>query len=149
MKCPFCGNFEDKVIDSRGARDGTFVRRRRVCTKCKKRYTTYEYIEETSFMVIKADGRRETFDRKKLKNGIMLACTKRPISIDIINNMVHQIEEKINRNFTKEVKSQVIGECVMEELKKVDEVAYVRFASVYRKFQDKKEFLKELNELKR
>jgi len=148
MKCPFCGNIEDKVIDSRKAKNGIVIRRRRECTNCKKRYTTYEYIEKISLMVIKADGRRESFDRKKLKNGILLACTKRPISMEVIDDVVERIEEKVNNNFIREVKSKVIGEYVMEELRKIDEVAYVRFASVYRKFQDKIEFLKELDELK-
>ena len=148
MRCPFCGNLGDKVIDSRKAKNGMTIRRRRECIKCNKRYTTYEYIEEMSLMVTKADGRRESFDRKKLKNGILIACTKRPISMEAIDGIVGRIEEKINNNFIREVKSKFIGEYVMEELRKIDEVAYVRFASVYRKFQDKIEFLKELDELK-
>ncbi len=149
MRCPFCGNLDDKVIDSRKGKSGTFIRRRRECAKCNKRYTTYEYIEDTSLMVIKGDGRREPFNRKKLKNGIVLSCKKRPVSMEIIDNMVNKIEEKINKKFIKEAESKIIGEYIMDELRKTDEVAYVRFASVYRKFQDKKEFLKELNDLKR
>ena len=147
MKCPFCGNLEDKVVDSRHPKSGIFIRRRRECTKCKKRFTTYEYVEVSTLMVIKADGRREQFDRKKLTKGIQIACTKRPVSMDKIDYIVNRIEEKINNSFTREVKSKVIGEYVMEELKKLDEVAYVRFASVYHKFQSKNEFLKEVDEL--
>ncbi len=147
MKCPFCGHLDDKVIDSRHSKSGIFIRRRRECTNCVKRFTTYEYIEEASFMVIKIDGRREHFDRKKLTRGIQIACTKRPISTEKIDKIVNHIEEKIYKNYTREVKSEIIGKYVMEELKKLDEVAYVRFASVYLKFQDKNEFLKEVDEL--
>ena len=148
MKCPHCNNINDKVIDSRKGKNGLFIRRRRKCLKCGKRFTTYEYIEESSLMVVKADARRELFNRKKLKDGILIACTKRPISIDEIDNVVQRIDEKIHKNFIKEVDSKTIGNYVMEELKELDEIAYVRFASVYRKFQDKKEFIKELDELK-
>ena len=147
MKCPFCGNLDDKVIDSRNAKSGVYIRRRRECIKCRKRYTTYEHIENTSFMVIKADGRREPFNRKKLIKGIQIACTKRPISVDKIDDIVNHIVEKINANYSREVKSKVIGEYVMEELKKLDGVAFIRFASVYLKFQDESEFLKKVDEL--
>lgn len=148
MKCPYCGNITDKVVDSRKGKSGLFIRRRRECLKCGKRYTTYEYVEESVLMVVKADDRRENFNRKKLRDGIILACTKRPISVDDIDNTVQKVEEKIHTNFIKEVDSKTIGNYVMEELKDLDEVAYVRFASVYRKFQDKKEFIRELDELK-
>jgi len=148
MKCPYCGNITDKVVDSRKGKSGLFIRRRRECLKCGKRYTTYEYVEESALMVVKADDRRESFNRKKLRDGIILACTKRPVSVDDIDNTVQKVEEKIHTNFIKEVSSKTIGNYVMEELKELDEVAYVRFASVYRKFQDKKEFIKELDELK-
>ena len=148
MKCPFCANSEDRVIDSRSAKDNEVIRRRRECLKCGERFTTYEYIEYLAFYVVKNDGRRELYERKKLKNGLTLACTKRPVSMDSIDIIVQKIEDYIRHNYTNEVPSKVIGQKVMEELRDIDEVAYVRFASVYRKFQDKEEFMKELNSLK-
>jgi len=147
MKCPFCNCEEDKVVDSRAAFDGRSVRRRRECLSCSKRYTTYEYVEKVSLSVVKNDGKREEFDRQKLFKGIALACNKRPIPEEKINSLVSEIEEEL-QNFSKgEVTSQRIGELVMDRLKALDEVAYVRFASVYRKFKDKNEFLEELRGL--
>lgn len=147
MKCPFCNHEEDKVVDSRAAQDGRSVRRRRECLSCGKRYTTYEYVEKVSLTVVKNDGRREEFDRPKLFKGIALACNKRPISEEKINSLVAEIEEELQNSSRGEVTSQKIGELVMDRLKKLDEVAYVRFASVYRKFKDKNEFLEELRGL--
>ena len=147
MKCPFCNHEEDKVVDSRSAQDGRSVRRRRECLKCGKRFTTYEYVEKVSLAVVKIDGRREEFDRQKLHKGITLACNKRPIGEDKIEAMVSDIEEELQNSSKGEVTSQRIGELVMEKLKQLDEVAYVRFASVYRKFKDKNEFLEELRGL--
>lgn len=148
MKCPYCGTVEDKVIDSRSARENEVIRRRRECLNCGQRFTTYEYIEELALAVIKSDGRREPFERKKLLRGIALACTKRPISVDAIETIVQQITEYVKQNYANEVPSYAIGQQVMESLRKLDDVAYVRFASVYRKFQDKEEFMKELNSLR-
>ncbi len=148
MKCPFCDSEEDKVVDSRAAQDGRSVRRRRECLSCGKRYTTYEYVEKVTLSVVKSDGRREDFDRQKLFKGIALACNKRPVSEEQINNLVSQLEEELqNSSKGTEVTSKKIGELVMERLKSLDEVAYVRFASVYRKFKDKSEFLEELKGL--
>ncbi|MFC1724499.1 transcriptional regulator NrdR [candidate division KSB1 bacterium] len=148
MKCPYCSSMEDKVIDSRLVKEGAVIRRRRECLECVKRFTTYEYIEKISHFVIKNDGRREEFDRTKLERGIRLSVTKRPISIEKINEIINKIEERIVSFPGYEIPSKVIGEIVMDELKKLDPIAYVRFASVYRKFQDKEEFLKEIEELK-
>lgn len=148
MKCPFCAAEEDRVVDSRAAQDGRSVRRRRECLACGKRYTTYEYVEKVSLTVVKNDGKREDFDRQKLFKGIALACNKRPISEEQIDNVVIQIEEELqNSSRGTEVTSKKIGELVMDRLKSLDEVAYVRFASVYRKFKDKNEFLDELKGL--
>ena len=148
MKCPFCDSEDDKVVDSRAAQDGRSVRRRRECLACGKRYTTYEYVEKVTLTVVKSDGRREDFDRQKLFKGIALACNKRPVSEEQINNLVSQVEEELqNSSRGTEVTSKKIGELVMDRLKSLDEVAYVRFASVYRKFKDKNEFLEELKGL--
>jgi len=147
MKCPFCGNEEDKVIDSRTSQEGRSVRRRRECEKCGKRFTTYEYVENVSLTVVKNDGRREDFDRQKLQRGIELACNKRPISLKKISSLVDEIEEELQGLSKKEVTSKEIGELVMKKLKDLDEVAYVRFASVYHKFKDINEFLAELQGL--
>jgi transcriptional repressor NrdR len=141
MKCPFCNYFDSKVIDSRLSKEGDIVRRRRECDQCQKRFTTYERVEETLPLVIKKDGRREPFDRNKLVNGIMKACEKRPISIEVIQKIVDQIEAKLIEKGEREVPSAVLGERVMEELKQLDDVAYVRFASVYRSFKDIGEFV--------
>ena len=147
MKCPFCGHVEDKVIDSRSSNEDKSVRRRRECMKCKKRFTTYEYIEEVPLMVIKKDGRREAFDRNKIISGILKACEKRPVSMEKVEAVVDRVEKDLQKNFDREVKAQVIGELVMDHLHKMDEVAYVRFASVYRQFKDINHFMKELKDL--
>jgi transcriptional repressor NrdR len=144
MKCPFCGYKEDKVVDSRATAEDSAVRRRRECLKCGKRFTTYEYVEEVSLMVIKKDGRREPFDRKKILSGILRACEKRQISIEEMEDMVISIERAIQKKTDREINSRDIGEMVIEKLKKLDDVAYVRFASVYRQFKDVSQFMKEL-----
>ena len=147
MKCPFCGFIEDKVIDSRSSNEDKSVRRRRECMKCKRRFTTYEYIEEVPLMVIKKDGRREAFDRNKIISGILKACEKRPVSMEKVEAVVDRVEKELQKSFDKEVKAQVVGELVMDYLHKLDEVAYVRFASVYRQFKDINHFMKELKDL--
>lgn len=147
MKCPYCGYREDKVVDSRATAQEAAVRRRRECLQCGKRFTTYEYIEEVSLMVIKKDGRREAFDRKKILTGIMKACEKRPISIEKMEDIVTQVERQIQKKSEREVPSSKIGELVMEKLKQLDDVAYVRFASVYRQFRDVGQFMAELKEI--
>jgi transcriptional repressor NrdR len=147
MKCPFCGHEEDKVVDSRSAQDGRAVRRRRECLKCKERFTTYEYIENVTLAVLKSDHRREPFDRQKLIHGMKLACNKRPVSAKKIESLADEIEARLQELSKSEVTSKFIGELVMEKLKATDEIAYVRFASVYRKFQDKTEFFEELKKL--
>lgn len=147
MKCPFCGHKEDKVVDSRSTAEESAVRRRRECLKCGKRFTTYEYIEEVSLMVIKKDGRREPFDRKKILAGIITACEKRQISMEKMEEIVTQVERAIQKKSDREVASQRIGELVMEKLKGLDDVAYVRFASVYRQFKDVGQFMVELKDI--
>ncbi|MGI6177978.1 MAG: transcriptional regulator NrdR [Eubacterium sp.] len=147
MRCPFCNNEETKVIDSRPVEEGNATRRRRECERCGKRFTTYEKVEESIMMVIKKDGRREAFDRNKILNGIVKACEKRPVSMDEIEAIVSDIERGLNNMMEREVKSSFIGELVMEKLKNLDEVAYVRFASVYRQFTDVETFIKEIKDL--
>ncbi|MBI5903730.1 MAG: transcriptional repressor NrdR [Deltaproteobacteria bacterium] len=147
MKCPFCGFIEDKVIDSRLSQDGNTTRRRRECLQCAKRFTTYERLEETLPLVVKKDGARETFDRAKILGGIMKACEKRPVSIEDIEKAADRLEQRFLDMGDREIQSSVIGEAVMEEIKKLDEVAYVRFASVYREFRDINEFMHELKDL--
>jgi transcriptional repressor NrdR len=147
MKCPECGHEEDKVVDSRPHQDGRAIRRRRECLKCGKRYTTFEYIETGSLTVIKSDERREQFDRNKLLHGIKLACNKRPVTSFEVDNMVAEIEAELNATGKSEIASKTIGELVMARLKMVDEIAYVRFASVYRKFADTAEFLEEMKRI--
>lgn len=147
MKCPFCSNADTKVIDSRPTEEGYAIRRRRGCDHCGKRFTTYEKVEETILMVAKKDARREVFDRNKILNGIVKACEKRPVSMTQIEGMVDDIEKALNNLMEKEVTSDYIGELVMEQLKKVDEVAYVRFASVYRQFTDVNTFIREIEKL--
>ncbi len=147
MKCPQCGHEEDKVVDSRPSQDGRAVRRRRECLQCKHRFTTYEYIEHQQLTVLKSDGRRERFDRTKIEHGIKLACNKLPVSSEQIKAMVDEIEAEISSRGKNEIKSEQIGELVMTRLRAVDDIAYVRFASVYRKFQDTAEFLKEIKKL--
>ncbi len=147
MKCPFCGNIEDKVVDSRIASEGDSIRRRRECLKCQRRFTTYEYIEKSRLMVIKKDGRREPFDRNKILTGLLRACEKRPVSMETIEEVVDSIERTLQKRYDKEVNSPDIGELVMNKLHDLDEVAYVRFASVYRQFKDINQFLGELKDL--
>ena len=144
MKCPHCGYKEDKVVDSRATAEESAVRRRRECLKCGKRFTTYEYVEEVSLMVIKKDSRREPFDRKKVISGIMKACEKRPISMEKMEEIATLVERAIQKKSDREVSSPRIGELVMEKLKALDDVAYVRFASVYRQFKDVGQFMEEL-----
>jgi len=147
MKCPFCGNDNHKVVDSRTSGEGWSIRRRRECEKCTRRFTTYEYIEETSLMLVKKDGRREPFDRKKLLAGVKKACEKRPISTEAMEKLVDEVEMELQKKYEKEVKSKDVGELVMSKLQDIDEVAYVRFASVYRQFKDVSHFMKELKHL--
>ncbi len=147
MKCPFCGNAENKVIDSRISKDGKAIRRRRECLDCTRRFTTYEYVEDILPMVVKKDGRREPFDRTKIRNGVRTACEKRPISTEDIEKLVEGVEAACQEYQNEEIPSSVIGEKVMNELKTLDGVAYVRFASVYRQFRDVGEFMTELKEL--
>ena len=147
MKCPYCGFFEDRVIDSRPTDEGSSIRRRRECSKCLKRFTTYEKVESLPLMVIKKDKSREPFDREKLLNGMLRACEKRPVSIDDLERVVDEIESQIYNSLQREITSQDIGEMVMARLKNLDEVAYVRFASVYRQFRDINSFMDELRKL--
>lgn len=147
MRCPFCGFTEAKVVDSRASKEGDSVRRRRECLKCGRRYTTYERIEEVAQMVIKKDGRRETFDRWKVKSGILKACEKRPVSLEQVDGLIDDLERALFNSSDHEVSTESIGLAVMERLKKLDEVAYVRFASVYRQFKDLNEFMTELKVL--
>jgi len=147
MKCPHCGHEEDKVVDSRPSQDGRAVRRRRECLKCSQRFTTYEYVEQGTLAVIKSDGRREPFDKLKVLYGIKLACNKRPVTLPEMESMVEDIFGQLTARPKNEVTSKEIGELVMTKLHDVDEIAYVRFASVYRKFKDKAEFLEEMKKL--
>lgn len=144
MNCPFCSNAENKVIDSRVSRDGNAIRRRRECLKCKKRFTTYEYVEDVLPVVVKKDGRRESFDRSKIVSGIKKACEKRPISMEAIEETVDSVEQECQETMLKEIPTHVIGEKIMKELHALDGVAYVRFASVYREFRDVNAFIEEL-----
>lgn len=147
MKCPFCNHNEDRVIDSRETSEGAAIRRRRECSACNKRFTTYEYVEKTPLMVIKKDNRREPFIREKILSGIRSACQKRPISTEKIEKVVSEIEAEIQKKFDQEVESRFIGELVMEKLARIDDVAYVRFASVYRQFKDINQFMRELRDI--
>ena len=147
MRCPYCGYEEDKVVDSRSSKEGQAVRRRRECLKCEKRFTTYEYIETVPLTVIKNDLRREPFERQKLLNGLMSACKKRPVGREQIESIIDRIEDELQKSSKSEVPSSEIGRLVMNALYKLDEVAYVRFASVYRKFKGKDEFVAEVNGL--
>lgn len=149
MKCPFCGCFEDKVLDSRSVKEGEAVRRRRECVACKRRYTTFEQIEELRLVVVKRDGRREPFDRTKVLRGLTVACEKRPVATDVLEAMVDRIECQIVDSGAAEIDSMRIGEAAMQELKKVDQIAYVRFASVYRQFEDLGQFRKIIDGLGR
>ncbi len=147
MKCPFCGFAESKVIDSRPAEEGTTIRRRRECLSCQKRFTTYEIMERVPLVVIKKDGSRQTFDKQKLIASMMRACEKRTVSMSELQRCADEIEQELQNSLEREVSSTVIGEMVMEKLKSLDEVAYVRFASVYRQFKDINTFMDELNKL--
>jgi transcriptional repressor NrdR len=147
MKCPYCGYDDDKVIDSRPTDEGSSIRRRRECSKCSKRYTTYEKVESLPLMVVKKDKRRQPFDREKLLNGITRACEKRPVSVNDLERLADEIEAQIYNSLQREITSQEIGEMVMHGLKNIDEVAYVRFASVYRQFRDINTFMDELLKL--
>jgi transcriptional repressor NrdR len=147
MRCPFCGHTEDRVVDSRVGRDGEFIRRRRECLKCHRRYTTYEYIEDVLPHVVKRDGRREPFDRQKLRGSLLKACEKRSIAIQAVDNVVADLEAKLHERAEKEISSQELGDMVMEQLQRLDQVAYVRFASVYRQFKDIAQFMDEVKGL--
>ncbi|TNF48945.1 transcriptional repressor NrdR [bacterium] len=147
MKCPFCSDFDNKVVDSRISGDSDVIRRRRECLDCGRRFTTYERVEDILPMVIKKDGRREPFDRNKILSGIQTACQKRPVSVEVLEEIVGRIEKTVQDKGDKEIKSSTIGETVMQELHELDEVAYVRFASVYRSFRDLNEFMDELKDL--
>jgi transcriptional repressor NrdR len=147
MRCPFCGFEEDRVVDSRSVREGRGVRRRRECLRCSERFTTYEYVEKVELMVVKNDGRQEPYDRSKLIEGLRVACKKRPIDQRKIEAMVDEVEKRLYALSKGEVASKFIGETVMDILRATDDVAYVRFASVYRKFQDKTEFVEELRKM--
>ncbi|MFQ5829320.1 MAG: transcriptional regulator NrdR [Candidatus Methylomirabilia bacterium] len=147
MKCPFCGHTEDRVVDSRVGREGEFIRRRRECLKCRRRYTTYEYIEDVLPMVVKRDGRREPFDRQKLRSSILKACEKRSVGVQAVDDVVGDIEGRLHERADKEISSLELGEMVMGELQRLDQVAYVRFASVYRQFKDIAQFMDEVKSL--
>ena len=147
MNCPFCGHPDSKVLDSRASEEGTAIRRRRECLECEKRFTTYERIEEIPLVVVKKDGKREPFDRQKILNGLLKACEKRSVSFETLEHLTDQVERELRNRMDQEVASTVIGELIMEALREIDEVAYVRFASVYRQFTDVAKFMQELQEL--
>jgi transcriptional repressor NrdR len=147
MKCPFCNNDEDRVVDSREAKEGTVIRRRRECLQCGRRFTSYERIEEIALMVIKRDGSREPFDRHKLLSGVRKACEKRPIQVKALEGIVDEIEGMLQDNADREIATEDVGLHVMKSLRELDKVAYVRFASVYRRFEDVNEFVDELKDL--
>jgi transcriptional repressor NrdR len=147
MKCPFCGEIDNKVIDSRLSKDGNVIRRRRECIICSRRFTTYEHIEEIPVMIIKKDGRREVFSREKVRSGLQRACQKRKISMNVIEEFLDELERDLRETGEKEIPSHTIGEKVMAKLHEIDDVAYVRFASVYREFKDVNDFVSELKNL--
>lgn len=147
MKCPFCGYKEDRVVDSRSTSEGAAIRRRRECLKCGKRFTTYESLEMIPLMVVKKDGRREVFDRNKILKGLLNACQKRSVSVKQLEQLVSSVERSLLRKYDSEVPSEAIGEIVIEKLSKLDDVAYVRFASVYRQFKDVNQFMSELKDV--
>ena len=147
MKCPYCGFQESKVVDSRPAEEGNSIRRRRECLSCSKRFTTYETVESLPMVVVKRDGSRQTFDRRKLVNGMLRACEKRPVSVAQLEKLGEEIEQELQNSLEREISTEHVGELVMDKLKGVDEVAYVRFASVYRQFKDINTFMRELNKL--
>ena len=147
MKCPFCGYTESKVVDSRPAEEGASIRRRRECLSCQKRFTTYEIVEHIPLIVIKKDGSRQTFDKQKLLNGMLRACEKRPVPLAEIQAVADEVEQELHNSLEREIRTSDVGEMVMEKLKALDEVAYVRFASVYRSFRDINTFMTELKKL--
>jgi len=147
MKCPYCGNQDSRVVDSRHSEDGASIRRRRECFACGKRFTTYETVESLPVMVVKKDGSRQSFERAKILNGMVRACEKRPVPLAQLERAVDEVEQIIQNSLDREVRSSVIGELVMERLKPLDEVAYVRFASVYRQFKDINSFMEELSKI--
>ncbi|HEY3399729.1 MAG TPA: transcriptional regulator NrdR [Geothrix sp.] len=147
MRCPFCGHLEDKVVDSRESREGDSIRRRRECLSCARRFTSYERVEEVPLVILKKDGRREPFDRQKLMKGLLLACQKRPVSLARIEELVADVQARLMERPDREIRSRELGELVMDELKALDQVAYVRFASVYRDFKDLPDFVKALEGL--
>ena len=147
MRCPYCGEEETKVVDSRQADEGRSIRRRRECINCQKRFTTYETVETVPIMVVKRDGRRQPYDRNKIRNGLVRACEKRPVSLEEMDDLADSIEQNLQNAMVREVQTSEIGEMVMERLKPLDQVAYVRFASVYRQFKDINSFMAELNAL--
>ena len=147
MRCPYCGNLESKVVDSRPSDEGSSIRRRRECLVCHRRFTTYETMESLPLVVIKRDGSRQTFDKSKVLSGMLRACEKRPVAFDTLERIANEIEQTLQNEMTREITTTNIGEMVMERLRTVDEVAYVRFASVYRQFKDISTFMEELNKL--
>jgi transcriptional repressor NrdR len=149
MKCPFCNHMEDKVVDSRESKEGDAIRRRRECLGCERRFTTYERIDEVPYMVVKKDGRREKFDRQKVLGGLLKACEKRPVSMGRLSELVNRVESKVSDSPDREISTTEIGEYLMDHLKSFDKIAYVRFASVYRDFQDEEAFFNELKTLMR
>ena len=149
MKCPFCGFLEDKVVDSRESREGEAIRRRRECLKCERRFTSYERIDQIPYMVIKKDGRRETFDRNKVMAGLLRACEKRPVPPSMLDSIVNAVEKYVQESSERERPTSKIGEQIMRRLKELDKVAYVRFASVYREFKDVSDFVQELQPMLR
>jgi transcriptional repressor NrdR len=148
MRCPFCGNLEDRVVDSRESKEGDVIRRRRQCAACERRFTSYEKIDEQPFHVVKRDERRELYDRSKLMQGLQVACRKRPISAAQLDRVADEIEAEMQESADREISSRRLGNMVMEKLRDLDEVAYVRFASVYRRFEDVEQFVRELHQLK-
>jgi transcriptional repressor NrdR len=149
MKCPFCNHLHDKVVDSREAKEGDTIRRRRECLACERRFTTYERIDEVPYMVVKKDGRREKFDRQKVLGGLLKACEKRPVSMAKLSELVNRVESKVSDSPDREISTTEIGEYLMDSLRDLDKIAYVRFASVYRDFQDEQAFFNELKNLVR
>ena len=149
MKCPFCNHLHDKVVDSRESKEGDAIRRRRECLKCERRFTTYERIDEVPYMVIKKDGRREKFDRQKVLGGLLKACEKRPVGMAKLAELVNQVESMVSDSPDREISTTEVGEYLMETLRELDKIAYVRFASVYRDFQDEQAFFNELKQLMR
>ncbi len=149
MKCPFCNHLQDKVVDSRETKEGDTIRRRRECLACERRYTTYERIDEVPYMVVKKDGRREKFDRQKVLGGLLKACEKRPVSMAKLAELVNRVESKVSDSPDREISTTEIGEYLMDSLRDLDKIAYVRFASVYRDFQDEQAFFNELKNLVR